>query len=74
MAKTTVYTCDRQNCGKTPAETTRISSNTGAFRVDLCDEHLKEATAGGIRQKRRAKRGPYVKKVNTETEPTSVSV
>ena len=65
MSKTIVYACDRKNCGKTPAQTTRITSDNGTYKVDLCNEHAKEAVDGGVRQKRRAKRGSYTKKVDT---------
>ncbi len=65
MSKTIVYVCDRKGCGKTPAQTTRITSDAGTYKVDLCVEHSKEAIDGGVRQKRRAKRGSYTKKVDT---------
>ncbi len=58
MSKTIVYVCDRKGCGKTPAETTRITSDAGTYKVDLCGEHAKGAVEGATRQKRRAKREP----------------
>ena len=67
MSKTIVYVCDRKGCGKTPAQTTRITSDAGAYKVDLCGEHTKDAVEGATRQKRRAKREP-----RTPTSVTSV--
>ena len=56
MSKTIVYVCDRKGCGKTPAQTTRITSDAGAYKVDLCVEHAKAAVEGATRQKRRQRR------------------
>ena len=60
MSKTIVYACDRKGCGKTPAQTTRITSDAIIYKVDLCVEHTKDAVEGATRQKRRAKRPPRV--------------
>ena len=63
MAKTIVYSCDRKGCGKTPAQTTRITSDAGVYKVDLCVEHTKDAVEGATRQKRRQRRSRAEKPV-----------
>ncbi len=74
MSKTIVYVCDRKGCGKTPAQTTRITSDAGAYKVDLCVEHAKGAVDGATRQKRRAKRGPRVTPVVDSVGSTGTAV
>ncbi len=72
MSKTIVYVCDRKGCGKTPAQTTRITSDAGAYKVDLCAEHSKDAVEGATRQKRRAKRGPRTPTTTVGSTGTAV--
>ena len=74
MAKTIVYTCDRKNCGKTPAQTTRITSDAGIYKVDLCGEHTAETLAGATKQRRRQRRPRTEKPVAAAVGSTGTAV